>query len=137
MGKHTVKIRLVEQGRSYRLCLPVDMAEAEGLKSVAEITLANDHLVVRNPAHPRAGWAEAARRMAERGDGALLAGPLGIKSSWDLEEWVWYESGSQSEVGRTRCHPRFSTARTFSHIASRVSSGTMSRSAVSAGSPRN
>lgn len=37
---------------------------------------------------PRAGWDEAFRKMAERGDDALLI-PDDLEHSFDEEEWEW------------------------------------------------
>lgn len=37
---------------------------------------------------PRAGWDEALRKMAERGDDALLI-PDNFEHSFDEEEWDW------------------------------------------------
>ncbi len=36
-----------------------------------------------------AKWPEAFRRMAERGDDALLDADLASSSQWDEEEWEW------------------------------------------------
>lgn len=39
-------------------------------------------------ANPRAGWDEAFRQMAERGDDALLI-PDDLEHGFDEEEWDW------------------------------------------------
>jgi len=48
------------------------------------------------PKDPRAGWEEACRLMHERGDDALIDGPLPSLTKFDEEEeeWEWYRSAS-------------------------------------------
>lgn len=39
----------------------------------------------------REGWAEAARRMHENGDGQLLDGEsIHVMTEWDHSEWIWW-----------------------------------------------
>jgi|RhiMetdeSRZDD1v2_1073273.scaffolds.fasta_scaffold858189_3 hypothetical protein len=48
--------------------------------------------VTHTPKNPRAGWADAFRVMARRGDDALLDGDVLLPTKWDNEEWVWEPS---------------------------------------------
>jgi len=51
------------------------------------MTIQDGALVLRRPANPvRAGWAEAARSIAEAGDDELVMGEL---SNAEDSEWVW------------------------------------------------
>ena len=51
------------------------------------MTIEDDALVLRRPANPvRTGWAEAARKIAEAGDDALVMGEFGNPGDAEL---VW------------------------------------------------
>ena len=53
----------------------------------AEMTIEGDALVLRRPARPvRAGWADAARKIAKIGDDALMMGEFGSQAD---AEHVW------------------------------------------------
>ena len=39
--------------------------------------------------HPREGWEEAFKAMAQNGDDALPDGGEGVTNAWDEEEWQW------------------------------------------------
>ena len=49
----------------------------------------DNRLIISSVDQPRAKWPEAFRRMAERGDDALLDADLASSSQWDEEEWEW------------------------------------------------
>jgi hypothetical protein len=52
-----------------------------------EMTVEGRALVNRPVDEPRAGWAEAFRQMATRGDDVLLDPEA--TTCWDEEEWEW------------------------------------------------
>ena len=62
-----------KMGNSQGVLIPKPLLVACGLEGDAEMTVENDSIVIRIPhAEVRAGWAEAARALAESGDDALL-----------------------------------------------------------------
>ena len=82
-----MKAKIVQIGNSLGIRIPKLLIEQTGLKGEVEIEAKGERLVVR-PAHrPRAGWADAFRRMAEQGDDALAheTPPPG----WDEDQWQW------------------------------------------------
>ena len=54
-----------------------------------QFSMEYDHLVAGVLQHPRAGWDERFRLMAERGDDHLLDEEAVNQSCWDDEEWTW------------------------------------------------
>jgi antitoxin MazE len=85
-GMH-VNIRRV--GNSQGVVIPKPILTQLGLSSDAgaEMTIENDALVLRRPAkRARTGWAEAARKIAEAGDDALVMGEFANASDTEL---VW------------------------------------------------
>jgi antitoxin MazE len=80
-----MKARLVRIGNSRGVRLPKPLIEQAGLGEEVELTVQDGALVIRNAAHPRAGWAEAAR--TAQGAGALL--DPADATRFDAEEWHW------------------------------------------------
>jgi antitoxin MazE len=84
-----MKTRIVRIGNSQGVRIPKLLLEQAGLNGEVEIRAVADGLVIRPVRKPRAGWAEAFREMARRGDDALLDDPPPNLSRWDEEEWEW------------------------------------------------
>ena len=82
-----VAIRRV--GNSQGVVIPKPVLTQLGLSSDegAEMTIENDALVLRRPANRvRTGWPEAAKKIAEGGDDALVMGEFGNAGDTGL---VW------------------------------------------------
>jgi antitoxin MazE len=82
-----MKARIVRVGNSRGVRLPKILLDEAGLSDEVEIYAEPGRIVIESVARPRAGWSEAARRMAERGDDALLDPPT--PTQFDAEEWAW------------------------------------------------
>jgi antitoxin MazE len=67
--------------------LPKPLIEQAGLAEVVDLTVETGRIIVSRPPTARAGWAEAAAEMAERGDDRLLDPPACTR--FDQEEWEW------------------------------------------------
>ena len=88
--KRVVKTKIVKIGNSQGVRIPKVLLEQSGLGENVELEVHDDKIVIR-PAqarHPREGWAEQARLMAERGDDELLLPEYSL-TTWDEEEWEW------------------------------------------------
>jgi antitoxin MazE len=85
-----MKTRIVPIGNSQGIRIPKPMLEQTGIAGEVEINPENDALVIRAVNKPRAGWAAAFQKMAERGDDSLLDDRAEIiQSEWDEAEWQW------------------------------------------------
>jgi antitoxin MazE len=82
-----MKARLIRIGNSRGLRLPKPLIEEAGLREEVEVQVRKGELVIRSPREVRAGWAEAARRMRERGEDRLLDRPT--RTRFDDAEWRW------------------------------------------------
>ncbi len=82
-----MKARIVRVGNSRGVRLPKMLLDEAGLSDEVEIHAEPGRIVIESAARPRAGWSDAARRMAEGGDDALLDPPTPTK--FDAEEWTW------------------------------------------------
>ena len=85
-----MKTQLIKIGNSRGVRLPKAIIEQLGLEDEIELEVRPDEIALR-PAKrkPRDGWAESFKKMAERGDDALIDGPLPSLTKFDEEEWEW------------------------------------------------
>ena len=86
---HAIRTRVIRIGNSHGIRIPKTLLEQAGLLGDVEIFLEGGRLVVCAATRARAGWEDAFRAMAERGDDTLLdAEPL-ASTEWDMSEWQW------------------------------------------------
>ena len=84
-----VHVSIRQIGNSQGVVIPKPVLAQLGLDATAgvEMTIEDGALVLRRPANPaRAGWAEAARSIAEAGDDELVMGEFGNAEDSEL---VW------------------------------------------------
>ena len=84
-----MKARIVRIGNSQGVRIPKPILEQTGLHGEVDISAEKDRLVIRAAARPRAGWADAFRNMARRGDDRLLDDVGPTLSAWDEDAWQW------------------------------------------------
>ena len=84
-----MKTRIVRIGNSRGIRIPKLLLEQSGLEGEVEMNAETGSLLIRSLTKPRAGWAEAFREMAGRGDDTLLDDVPAALSSWDEDEWEW------------------------------------------------
>jgi antitoxin MazE len=84
----TIKTRLVRIGNSQGIRIPRVVVEQTGLQGELELEVRDRQLVVRPTSHPRAGWEDRFREMAQRRDDRPLW-PETALTSFDEKEWEW------------------------------------------------
>jgi len=82
-----MKAKIVRIGNSKGVRLPKALLEESRLEQEVELYAEPGRIVISGRARPRAGWAEAAKRMRERGDDKLLDAPTSTR--FDRTEWRW------------------------------------------------
>ena len=82
-----MKTRLVRIGNCRGVRLPRRLIDQAGLTEEVELHAEPGRIVVQAIRRPRAGWAEAARRMRKRGEDRLLDAPS--RTRFDEKEWKW------------------------------------------------
>lgn len=82
-----MKARIVRVGNSRGIRIPKPLLDQAGLTEDVELHAELGRIVIEAATCPRAGWMEAARATAERGDDALLDPPT--RTRFDDEEWEW------------------------------------------------
>ena len=81
------KTRIVRIGNSQGIRGPRALLEQAELPEEVELQAQPGRLIVRAARRPRSGWADAARRMHEQGQDALLDEPIPTK--FERDEWAW------------------------------------------------
>ncbi len=85
----SIRLSIVRIGNSRGIRIPKQILESCHLEGEIEAETRGDALVLRPLRHPRKGWEEAFRRMAKRGDDALLDAGAWPETEWDRTEWTW------------------------------------------------
>jgi antitoxin MazE len=83
-----MKTRIVQIGNSRGVRIPKQLLAQTGLDGDVEIRAARNGVLITPLSKPRAGWAEAARELADTGEDQLLddGGP---PTKFSEEEWEW------------------------------------------------
>jgi antitoxin MazE len=81
------KTRIVRIGNSRGIRVPRALLEQAELPEEVELLAQPGRLIVRAARRPRAGWAQAARLMHERGHDVLL--DESTPTQFERDEWTW------------------------------------------------
>lgn len=82
-----MKSRLIRIGNSRGVRIPKPLIEEAGLKEEVDVSVRKGAVLISSSRAPRAGWAEAARQLRERGGDRLLDEPTATR--FDAKEWRW------------------------------------------------
>ncbi|MGB0389699.1 MAG: AbrB/MazE/SpoVT family DNA-binding domain-containing protein [Ardenticatenaceae bacterium] len=84
-----VNTRIVKIGNSQGIRIPKVLLEQSGLGEHVGLEVQPGQIIIRAAQHPRQGWEEQFRLMAEQGDDRLLDGETLSLTKWEEEEWEW------------------------------------------------
>jgi antitoxin MazE len=84
-----MRTRIVKIGNSQGVRIPKPLLERSNLAEEVELEAEDDRIIIRSTRPPRHDWEGAFRRMAERGDDALLDGGPPAQTRWDGDDWQW------------------------------------------------
>ena len=82
-----MKARLIRIGNSRGVRLPKPVIEQAGLQEEIDVQVRAGSVVISSRRRSRAGWAEAAREMRDRGDDRLVQ--RDTPTRFDEAEWHW------------------------------------------------
>ena len=82
-----MKAHIVRIGNSKGIRLPKMLLQEAQLEDEVDLQAEPGRILISKTAHPRTGWAEAARRMRAQGEDRLLDPPMATQ--FDKEEWKW------------------------------------------------
>lgn len=84
-----MRASIIRIGNSQGIRIPKILLQQSHLGSEVELDVENEKIIIRPATHPRQGWGEKFRLMAEGGDDRLLDGYMTVPTEWDKEEWQW------------------------------------------------
>jgi antitoxin MazE len=84
-----MRARVIRIGNSHGLRIPKPILEQTGIRDDVGIELGKNQIIIRPVQKARDGWDKAFKRMAEKGDDALVVDDNDVSHSWDEEEWQW------------------------------------------------
>ncbi|MDF0673074.1 MAG: AbrB/MazE/SpoVT family DNA-binding domain-containing protein [Nitrospira sp.] len=82
-----MKAHIVRIGNSRGIRLPKTLLQEAQLEDEVELQAEPGRILISKPSQPRAGWADAARRMREQGEDRLIDQPT--PTQFDKKEWKW------------------------------------------------
>ena len=82
-----MRTRLIRIGNSRGIRIPKALVEAAGLDVSLRLRVVDTGLLLERVEDPRAGWAEAALELRNRGERGLLDDP--VPTVFDESEWQW------------------------------------------------
>ncbi|MEX5214821.1 MAG: AbrB/MazE/SpoVT family DNA-binding domain-containing protein [Nitrospiraceae bacterium] len=82
-----MKAQIVRIGNSKGIRIPKTLLQEAQLEGEVDLQAEPGRILISKTTKPRAGWAEAARRMRERDEDQLLDQPTPTR--FDKEEWKW------------------------------------------------
>ena len=82
-----MRANVIRVGNSQGLRIPKVLLDQCGIHDVVEVTVVDGRLTIAPVDSPRAGWAEAARKMAARAEDDVLEEPT--PTTFDESEWQW------------------------------------------------
>ena len=82
-----MKTRIVRIGNSRGIRVPKVLLDHAALPDDVELLAEHGRLIVRAAQGPRAGWADAAKAMRERGEDSLMDAPTPTR--FDDKDWKW------------------------------------------------
>ncbi len=99
--REPMQTKIEKIGDGFGVLLPKEMMEACGFGGEATVIVQDKTLIVSPmPRQTREGWAEAARRMRERGDDLTpeMQDWLNVPDEWAKTEWQWPDPSANEKV---------------------------------------
>ncbi|PLX54372.1 MAG: AbrB/MazE/SpoVT family DNA-binding domain-containing protein [Desulfobacteraceae bacterium] len=84
-----MRARIVKIGNSQGIRIPKPLLEQTGIMEDVELDVDKDQIIIRPVANPRAGWDDAFKAMADKGDDMIIDEVENISHYWDDDEWQW------------------------------------------------
>jgi len=88
-GMPPIPAKLVAIGNSRGVRIPKAMIEQVGLADEVELEVVDGAIVIRRKRRPREGWAEAAKRLAERREELPPEIRDMTETEWMRDHWRW------------------------------------------------
>lgn len=84
-----MKTNVIRIGNSKGIRIPKPLLEQCAFRDAVEVEVRDGTLLIRPARRARQGWVESFRRMAARGDDALLDPRSAASTEWEDASWRW------------------------------------------------
>lgn len=84
-----MRTSIIRIGNSQGIRIPKVLLEQSGLGTEVDVEVEDETIIIRSATHPRQGWEDKFRLMAEHGDDRMLDEDVSSRTEWDEEEWEW------------------------------------------------
>jgi antitoxin MazE len=84
-----MRTNIIRIGNSQGVRIPKILLEQSRLGSEVELEVEDGMILIRSASHPREGWGEKYRLMAESSDDKMIDEDLSGQTEWDEDEWEW------------------------------------------------
>ena len=84
-----MRTNIIRIGNSQGVRIPKILLEQSRLGTEVELEVEDGMILIRSASHPRVGWGEKYRLMAESSDDKMIDEDLSGQTEWDQDEWEW------------------------------------------------
>lgn len=84
-----MRTSIIRIGNSQGIRIPKILLQQSHLGTEVELDVEDERIVISSASHPRQGWGEKFRLMAESGDDKIIDEGLSVQTEWEKEEWQW------------------------------------------------
>lgn len=83
-----MRTSIIRIGNSQGIRIPKILLQQSHLGTEVELAVEDERIVISSASHPRQGWDEQFRLMAESGDDKMID-EGSVQTEWEKEEWQW------------------------------------------------
>jgi antitoxin MazE len=84
-----MRTSIIRIGNSQGIRIPKVLLQQSHLGTEVELDVEDEKIVIRSASHPRQGWGEKFKLMAEIGGDNMIDKDLSVETEWEKEEWQW------------------------------------------------
>lgn len=84
-----MRTSIIRIGNSQGIRIPKILLQQSHLGTEVELDVEDEKIIISSASHPRQGWEDKFKLMAERGDDRMIDEGLNVQTEWDKEEWQW------------------------------------------------
>ena len=84
-----MKTSIIRIGNSQGIRIPKILLEQSRLEKDVELEVSDKQIIIRSAGHPRHGWGDKFKLMAQNKDDKPVDSATHIQTRWEKEEWEW------------------------------------------------
>ncbi|MBT0664677.1 AbrB/MazE/SpoVT family DNA-binding domain-containing protein [Geobacter pelophilus] len=84
-----MRTSIIRIGNSQGIRIPKVLLQQSHLGTEVELDVEDEKIIIRSASHPRQGWGEKFKLMAESSDDKIIDDDLSVQTEWEKEEWQW------------------------------------------------